>query len=73
MQDVFTSTELRRFQDRLIAEPRLFERLTNAANPDVFVARVVALAAEYGEVISPTVVYDALRDARRGWLERETI
>jgi glutamate-1-semialdehyde aminotransferase len=60
--------------DRLVAvvlrDEALQQRLLAVPQRDAFVATLVTVASERGLVVTADDVGDALRDARRSWLER---
>jgi hypothetical protein len=54
----------------VLGAPALQSRLRDLTDRDSFVGETVKIAAELGLDLSPGDVDEALRDARRAWLER---
>jgi hypothetical protein len=63
------STDLAGFRAHVLDDERLQDELL-AVDPGVFAERTSAIAAREGWTVSPAELDDALRSARREWLER---
>ena len=70
MEPLNQRQNLERFGDLVLAEPELHDRLRAAVTEEAFVALAVQLGAERGCVFTAPIVETALRERRRGWLER---
>ena len=58
------------FHRLVTSDPVLFDELSRAENPDAFADRAVALGAARGCTFAAADVSEALRAARRAWIER---
>lgn len=65
-----TKASLERFRQLVLDDASLFEKLGQAWNKRAFVALAQRLGRERGFIFAAADVEDALREARRTWLER---
>jgi hypothetical protein len=64
------TADLDRLRADVVADPGLLSRLLTHRERSSFTDAVCALAAERGLAVTPAEVDEALRAARRAWLER---
>jgi len=67
---VSNPAELRRFQDAVLGDLNLQDRLRQTSDRESFMRLVVRTGREHGYRFAPADVEDALRAAQRAWFER---